>query len=54
MMMMMMMTMMTNTIPYRRTKTHIWAKVLMGILVHPMTMTTMIMTKITRIMTMTR
>ena len=32
---MMMMTMMTNTIPYRRTKTHIWDKVLMGIWVHP-------------------
>ena len=29
--MMMMMTMMTNIIPYRRTKTHIWEKVLMGI-----------------------
>ena len=24
-----------NTIPYRRTKTHIWDKVLMGIWVHP-------------------
>ena len=35
MMMMMMMTMMTNTFPYRRTKTHIWDKVLMGIWVHP-------------------
>ena len=33
--MMMMMTMMTYTIPYRRTKTHIWDKVLMGIWVHP-------------------
>ena len=32
---MMMMTMMANTIPYRRTKTHIWDKVLMGIWVHP-------------------
>ena len=32
---MMMMTMMTNTIPYRRTKTHVWDKVLMGIWVHP-------------------
>ena len=31
MMMMMMMTMMTNIIPYWRTKTHIWEKVLMGI-----------------------
>ena len=30
-MMMMMMTMMTNIIPYWRTKTHIWEKVLMGI-----------------------
>jgi len=27
--------MMTYTIPYRRTKTHIWDKVLMGIWVHP-------------------
>ena len=36
-MMIMMMTMMTNTIPYRRTKTHIWDKVLMGIWVHPIT-----------------
>ena len=36
MMMMMAMTMMTNIIPYRRTKTHIWEKVLMGIWVHPM------------------
>ena len=35
---MMMMTMMTNTIPYRRTKTHIWDKVLMGFLVHPLVM----------------
>ena len=35
MMMMMTMTMMTNIIPYRRTKTHIWEKVLMGIWVHP-------------------
>ena len=35
MMMMMAMTMMTNIIPYRRTKTHIWDKVLMGIWVHP-------------------
>ena len=26
---------MTNTIPYRRTKTHIWDKVLMGFWVHP-------------------
>ena len=34
-MMMMMMTMMTNTIPYRRTKNHKWDKVLMGIWVHP-------------------
>ena len=34
MMMIMMMTMMTNTIPYRRTKTHIWDKVFMGIWVH--------------------
>ena len=34
MMMMKMMTMMTNTIPYRRTKNHIWDKVLMGIWVH--------------------
>ena len=33
--MMMMMTMMTYTIPYRGTKTHIWDKVLMGIWVHP-------------------
>ena len=33
--MMTMMTMMMNTIPYRRTKTHIWDKVLMGIWVHP-------------------
>ena len=33
--MMMAMTMMTNIIPYRRTKTHIWEKVLMGIWVHP-------------------
>ena len=32
---MMMMTMMTYTIPYRRTKNHIWDKVLMGIWVHP-------------------
>ena len=31
MMMMMAMTMMTNIIPYCRTKTHIWEKVLMGI-----------------------
>ena len=36
MIMMMMMTMMTMmTISYRRTKTHIWDKVLMGIWVHP-------------------
>ena len=35
MVMMMAMTMMTNIIPYRRTKTHIWEKVLMGIWVHP-------------------
>ena len=35
MMMAMTMTMMTNIIPYRRTKTHIWEKVLMGIWVHP-------------------
>ena len=35
MVMMMAMTMMTNIIPYRRTKTHIWDKVLMGIWVHP-------------------
>ena len=40
---MMMMTMMTNTIPYRRTKTHIWDKVLMGIWVHPMAMVKMTM-----------
>ena len=31
MMMMMMMTIMTNITPYWRTKTHIWEKVLMGI-----------------------
>ena len=38
MVMMMAMTMMTNIIPYRRTKTHIWEKVLMGIWVHPVKM----------------
>ena len=38
MVMMMAMTMMTNIIPYRRTKTHIWDKVLMGIWVHPVMM----------------
>ena len=43
MMMMMMMAMTTNTIPYRRTKTHIWDKVLMGIWVHPLRMTTVMM-----------
>ena len=41
---MMMMTMMTNTIPYRRTKTHILDKVLMGIWVHPVNRTTTMMT----------
>ena len=39
---MMMMTMMTNTTPYRRTKIHIWDKVLMGIWVHPNIITTTI------------
>ena len=43
MMMTMMMTTMTNTIPYRRTKTHIWDKVLMGIWVHPIIITMIIM-----------
>ena len=42
-MMMMMMTMMTNAIPYRRTKTHIWDKVLMGIWVHPVVVAMMIL-----------
>ena len=37
------MTMMTYTIPYRRTKTHIWDKVLMGIWVHPMILKMMMM-----------
>ena len=43
---MMMMTMMTNTIPYRRTKTHIWDKVLMGFLVHPIMIATIIINMI--------
>ena len=43
MMMMMAMTMMTNIIPYRRTKTHIWDKVLMGIWVHPVLIMMMMM-----------
>ena len=41
--------MMTNTIPYRRTKTHIWDKVLMGIWVHPKIM---VMTMMTTVMMM--
>ena len=43
MMVRMMMTMMTNTIPYRRTKAHIWDKVLMGIWVHPIMVVMVIM-----------
>ena len=50
MMMMMMMTMMTYTIPYRRTKTHIWDKVLMGIWVHPMMMMTKLLKMMMRLM----
>ena len=43
----------TNTIPYRRTKTHIWDKVLMGIWVHPITITITIITIITITTTIT-
>ena len=42
MMMMMAMAMITNIIPYRRTKTHIWDKVIMGIWVHPTIITNII------------
>ena len=49
MMMMTMMTMMTTTTPYRRTKTHIWDKVLMGIWVHPINISTMMINMINMI-----
>ena len=39
---MMMMAMMTNTIPYRRKKNHVWDKVLKGIWVHPSLITIII------------
>ena len=53
MMMMMMMAMMTNTIPYRRTKNHIWDKVLMGIWVHPI-MVRMMMMAVMKMMLVTK
>ena len=45
--------MMTNTIPYRRTKTHVWDKVLMGFLVHPAVTTTAITINIITIIALT-